>query len=180
MNLSIFTYKTDHPFRFKILKKWIQAGLPIKRLKNTIVHEIHVEIIIRLLEAIESNNNLSEKQILEIPYNIGTEIGNQLKELLSIDTENAKSIAKIMDFMHHSMEIKGKTVLGFSNKIAISIWSKCPVYNQIKQSKTKIQYCDIQHEIYTGILFAINPKAKARQITRSETCKHCESKTWIE
>lgn len=180
MILSIFTYKTDYPFRFKILKKWIQIGLPIKRLKNTIAHEIHVEIIIRLLEAIENNNNPSDKQILEIPYNVGREIGNQLKELLSIDTENAKSVAKIMDFMHHSMDVKGKTVLGFSNKIAISIWSKCPVYNQIKQRNTKIQYCDIQHEIYTGILFSINPKAKARQIARTETCKHCESKTWIE
>jgi len=149
-------------------------------LKNTISHEIHVEIIIRLLEAIENDKNLSNKEILEIPHNIGREIGSQLKELLSLNTENAKSIAKIMDFMHHSMDIKRKITLGVSNKIAISLWSKCPVYNQMKESKTQIQYCDFQHEIYRGILFAINPKAKARQITRSEACNHCESKTWIE
>ncbi len=180
MKLSIFEYKTEHPFRFKLLKKWIQIGLPIRRLKNTIAHELHVEIIIRLLEAIENDKNLSTKEVLEIPYNIGREIGGQLKELLSINTENAKSIAKIMDFLHHSMDIKGKTTLGLSNKIAISLWSKCPVYNQIKQSKTQIQYCDFQHELYSGILFTINPKVKARQITRSEACNHCESKTWIE
>ena len=62
MKLSIFEYKTEHPLRFKLLKKWIQIGLPIRRLKNTIAHELHVEIIIRLLEAIENDKNLSTKR----------------------------------------------------------------------------------------------------------------------
>lgn len=181
MELSVYKYKKEHPFIFKFIKIWIRIGLPVFRsLKHTISNDIHTEMIMRLMGAIGENNNLTLDDALKIHFEFGKELGIQLKELLSIDENNAASISKAMDFLHSIMNVKGKNDLGSSNKISISIWSVCPLHNKLQQSKGGVQlYCNSQQEIYKGVISKINPKAKSKQIVRSESCTHCEIKTWI-
>jgi len=183
MEFTIYKYLKKHPFLFKIIKLWIRLNLPIPcRMKRQLANEIHTEMIIRLMDFTIKNTNLTIDDALKIHFQLGIELAEQTKEFLSINPENVRDLSKIIDFLHVLLFIREKEVIKITEKETISHWTGCSLYKQLLENDNGFYYCHLYQEMYKGVLFGINPKAKANTLkkTRSMNCKYCELKTWLE
>ncbi len=183
MEFTIYKYLKKRPFIFKIVKYYIKAKLPVPcAVKRQLANEIHTEMIIRLMDFIIKNEKLTIEDALKIHFKLGTQLAKQTKEFLSIDSKNAKDLSRIIDFLHDLLFIKGKDTIKQTKNEAISHWTQCSLYEQLLANDNGFYYCHLYQEMYKGVLFEINPKAKANTLekTRSKGCEYCELKTWIE
>ncbi|MBC2716102.1 MAG: hypothetical protein HF978_12415 [Desulfobacteraceae bacterium] len=182
MEFSIYKYLKKHPLQFKLIKVWVKLNLPIPGImKRQLANEIHTEMIVRLMDSTINEGSLTLDRALQIHYELGKELGNQVNDFLSVNPKSATDLSRIIDFLHDLLNIKGKKVIINSEKEAISHWTKCSLYKQLYSNKNGHYYCHLYQEIYKGVLFSINPKAKANNLdkTRSQGCDYCELKTWI-
>ncbi len=183
MEFTIYKYLKNYPFVFKIVKSWIKMKLPIPcAIKRQLANEIHTEMIIRLMDFTVKNKNLTVDDALKIHFQLGIELAEQTKEFLSINPKNVKNLSKIIDFLHDLLFIKGKVTVRDTKNETVSNWTGCSLYKQLLENDNGFYYCHLYQEMYKGVLFGINPKAKANTLekTRSMKCEYCELKTWIE
>jgi len=119
-----------------------------------------------------------------VHFEIGKEIAEQVKEFLSVNPNDAASLSGIIDFLHGLLFISGKEIIENSQDKAVSHWRKCPLSNQLAglQEGGGPYYCHLFQEMYKGVLFGINPNARANDLeaTRSQGFAYCELQTWIE
>ncbi len=183
MEFTIYKYLKKRPFVFKVIKFWIKLGLPVPgTVKRRLANEIHTEMIVRLMDFTVKHKQLTVDDALQIHFELGKELAGQTKEFLSIDPESVKDLSKIIDFLHDLLFIKKKNTIKETKKETISRWTGCSLYKQLLKNDNGFYYCHLYQEMYKGVLFGINPKAKANTLerTRSMHCEYCELKTWIE
>ncbi len=183
MEFSLYTFLKRHPLLFRIVKAWVKADLPIPcAIKRQLANEIHVEMIVRMMDFAVKNGSLGVEDAKKIHFDLGVEIAGQTQAFLSIDPDNASDMSRIIDFLHDLLFIKGKQTIKSTQKEAVSHWTNCSLYKQLLQNDNGVYYCHLYQEMYKGVLHGINPKAKANtlEITRSVGCDYCELKTWIE
>jgi hypothetical protein len=185
MQLRLYAYFLDHPMQMWIVKRWVKAGLPVPSfIKLQLANDIHAEMIARLMSALIEDNGLSLERALKVHFEMGTEFAAQVKDFLSIDPDDARSLARIIDFLHGALFISGKDVVRSSRNRAISHWHKCPLSSRLAELKEEggPYYCHLYQEMYKGVLYGINRKARANDLvtTRSQGCGYCVLETWIE
>ncbi len=183
MEFTIYKYLKNHTFVFKVVKSWIKLKLPIPcRLKRQLANEIHTEMIIRLMDFTVKNKKLTIDNALKIHFELGVELAEQTKEFLSINPYDIKDLSKIIDFLHDLLLIKNKTTIRQTESENISQWTGCSLYKQLLENDNGFYYCHLYQEMYKGVLYGINPNAKANTLetTRSMKCEYCELKTWFE
>jgi polyhydroxyalkanoate synthesis regulator phasin len=152
-------------------------------LKRQAANEIHAEMIIRLMDALIKEGNLTLEKALQVHYEMGQDISLQVKELLSIDENDAGSLSKIIDFIHDLLFISRKETVENSRERAVSHWHGCSLSGQLSALKEGgPYYCHLYQEMYKGVLAGINSHAKTNdlEITRSQGCEYCRLETWIE
>jgi len=185
MRFRLYTYLSDHPIQMKIVKRWAVIGLPVPSIiKLQLANEIHAEMIARLMDALIKDNGLSLEKALRVHFDIGTEIAEQCKDFLAIDPNDARSLSRVIDFLHDALLISGKKIVHNSQSKAISHWSNCPLSSQLSELKGGggPYYCHLYQEMYKGVLYGINKNARANDltITQSQGCEYCVLETWIE
>jgi hypothetical protein len=185
MQFQLYTYLSKHPIQMQLIKRWVRLGLPVPSfIKLQLANEIHAEMIARLMQALIKNNGLSLESALQVHYEIGTEMAGLVKDFLDIDPNDARSLSRIIDFLHGVLSITGKNVIHSSQDKAISHWNKCPLSSQLSELKDGggPYYCHLYQEMYKGVLFGINKNARANNLatTQSQGCEYCELETWIE
>ena len=183
MEFSLYRYLKNHKILFRLIRAWIKLNLPVPGfIKRQLANEIHAEMIVRLMDFTVKNGRLTVDDALKIHFQLGIEISSQVREFLSVNPEDAVSLAKIIDFLHDLLLIKGKKTVAASRTSATSHWTKCSLYKQLLNSENGFYYCHLYQEMYKGVLYGINPKARANTLetTRSMHCDYCELITWIE
>jgi len=183
MEFTIYKKLKKHKFIFNFVKLWIKFNLPVPCIiKRQIANEIHTEMIIRLMDFTVKNEKLTVKDALKIHYQLGIELSKQTQEFLSINPDNANDLSKVIDFLHDLLLIKGKETIKESRDENISHWKNCSLYKQLLDNDNGFYYCHLYQEMYKGVLYGINPNAKANTLekTRSMGCDYCELITWIE
>lgn len=183
MEFTLYKNLKKHPITFKIVKYWVKLKFPVPNgIKRQLANEIHTEMIIRLMDFTVKNKNLTVDDALKIHYQLGVEMAEQTKEFLSINLESISDLSKIIDFLHDLLLIKGKSVIKRTKNETVSHWTGCSLYKQLLENDNGFYYCHLYQEMYKGVLFGINPSAKANTLekTRSMNCDYCELKTWIE
>ncbi len=183
MEFTIYKYLKNRPFLFKIVKFWIKLKLPIPcAIKRQLANEIHTEMIIRLMDFTVKHKQLTVDDALKIHFELGIELAEQTKEFLSINPKNVKDLSKIIDFLHDLLFIRKKNIVKETEAENISRWTGCSLYKQLLENDNGFYYCHLYQEMYKGVLFGINPNARANTLdtTRSMHCEYCELKTWIE
>ena len=185
MQFRIYRYFEKHPLQKQFAKQWIRLGLPLpERIKRQLANQIHAEMIVRLMAPILQNGTIDLHQAVATQYQLGRDIASQTADLLSIQPSDARSLSRIVDFLHGLLEISGKQVVTDSKSENLCRWTNCPLSNQLKDSKEEAgaYYCHLYQEMYKGVLFEINPQAHANtlEITQSLGKQYCEIKTWLE
>ncbi len=185
MQFQLYTYLSNHPVQKMIVKRWVGFGLPVPSIfKLQLTNEIHAEMIARLMDVLVKDNGLTLEKALQIHFDIGTEIADQVKDLLAIDPYDARSLSRIIDFLHNALLISGKKVVLNSKDKATSHWSNCPLSGHLVELKNGggPYYCHLYQEMYKGVLYSINKNARANDltITQSQGCDYCKLETWIE
>lgn len=182
MEFTNYKYFKKHPVQFKIAKLWVRLHLPLpERIKRQLANEIHTEMIIRLMDFAVKNKNLTVADAITVHYNLGLELAQQTKEFLSINPDNAQDLSKVIDFLHDLLLIKGKKTIIANGNEAVSHWTACSLYKQLLANDNGFYYCHLYQEMYKGVLYGINPNARANTLeeTRSMGCDYCELKTRI-
>ncbi|MFH2066125.1 MAG: hypothetical protein ABIK15_13065 [Pseudomonadota bacterium] len=183
MKFTIYAYLSKHPIQMKLMKYWVRLGLPVPSfLKRQVANEIHVEMIARLMDIVLKENTLTLERALQVHFDLGKEMAPQVKELLSINPNNAKSLSRIIDFLHDLLFITGKEIVEISPDKTTSHWHKCPLADQLSHTKGGAYYCHLFQEMYKGVLLGINPNARTNDLkmTKSQGFDCCELQTWIE
>ncbi len=184
MRFKLHAYLSNHQVQMKIVRYWIRGGLPIPSIiKLQIANEIHAGMITRLMDTLIKDNGLSLKKALQVHFDMGLEIAGLVKDILSIDPNDTRSLSRIIDFLHDVLLISGKKVVHSSQSKSISHWSNCPLSDQLLDLKDGggPYYCHLYQEIYKGVLYGINKNAQANDltITQSQGCDYCALETWI-
>ncbi len=185
MRFQIYTYLSKHPIQMKIVKSWVGIGLPVPSIiKLQLANEIHAEMIARLMGTLIKDNGLSMEKALQVHFDIGTEIADQVKDFLAIDPNDARSLSRVIDFLHSTLLISGKKIVENSKTKAVSHWNNCPLSGHLLESEDGggPYYCHLYQEMYKGVLHGINKNARANDltITQSQGCEYCVLETWIE
>ena len=185
MQFTLYTYLSRHPVQMKAVQYWLKLNLPVPScIKRQLANEIHAEMIIRLMDILIREGGLTMEKALGVHFDIGKEIAEQVKDFLSVNPNDAASLSRIIDFLHGLLFISGKQVIESSSDKAISHWRKCPLSDQLAHLKEGggPYYCHLFQEMYKGVLFGINPKARANdlEMTQSRGFSYCELQTWIE
>lgn len=185
MQFTIYRYFLRHPFQKKTVQLWLQWNLPVPSfLKRQIVNEIHAEMIIRLMDVVIKDGALTEEKARRVHFELGKEIATQVSDFLTINPVDARSLSKVIDFLHNLLFISGKKTVKSSKELAVSHWYSCPLSSQLAYLKNGggPYYCHLYQEMYKGVLQGINPNAKANnlKITQSQGCDYCELQTWID
>jgi hypothetical protein len=141
-------------------------------------------MIARLMGTLLQGKGLSLEKALKVHFQIGTEIAEQIRDLLAINPDNAISLARAIDFVHSMLRISGKKVIHSSKNRTISHWSKCPFSSRLSELKEcgGPYYCHLYQEMYKGFLCTLNKNARANDLTttQSQGFAHCALETWIE
>ncbi len=183
MEFTIYKYLKNRPVLFNMVKWWIKMGFSVPcAIKRQLANEIHTEMIIRLMDFTVKNKHLTVDDALQIHFELGTELAKQTQEFLSINPEKVSDLSKVIDFLHDLLFIKNKKTVKKTEKETVSRWTGCSLYKQLLENENGFYYCHLYQEMYKGVLFGINPNAKANTLekTRSMNCAYCELKTWIE
>jgi len=185
MRFQLYTHLASHPIQMKIVKYWVSIGLPVPSfVKLQLANEIHAEMIARLMDELIKNNGLTLEIALQVNFDIGTEIADQVKFFLEIDPSDARSLSKVIDFLHDALAISGKKIVHSTRNKAISHWNSCPLSKNLSVLKDGggPYYCHLYQEMYKGVLYGINKNARANDltITQSQGCEYCALETWIE
>jgi len=105
-------------------------------------------------------------------------------DFLSLRPDDASSLAKIVDFLHEVLGIRGKQVVVSGKREDVSRWTVCPLAEQLREAEggAGAYYCHLYQEMYKGVLAALNPQARANTLTVTQSLgkPYCEIKTWIE
>lgn len=180
---SAYEYFVRHPFQKKIATWWIMHGLPIpEKMKRQMINQVHIEMIVRLMDEVVSEGTLSIEKAMTIHYQIGKEIADQTKEFLDPNPLSAKELSLIIDFLHNLLDIRGKKIMKATDHEAISHWYGCPHFKRLSESSGGGPfYCHLYQEMYKGVLKGINPNAEANSlsVTKSQGAEYCELHTWI-
>lgn len=157
-------------------KFWIPASIKLQ-----LANEIHAEMLSRLTSEILTREKMSKKDVYKIFQNIGTEMADITMDLLSLNKEDASSLANIVDFLHSTLLIKGKKTIAAAKEKSESHWYGCPLGYGLNQKPYGAYYCHIYQEMYKGLLKKINPSANANDltITRSQGNAYCQLITTI-
>ncbi len=180
MEFVIYSYLNRHPFLKKIIKWWFNLGLYFpERLKRQIINQIHAEMISRIMDFADRNGGITVEQAMKIHYEFGKEISEILKDILSLDTNDARSLTKIIKFVNKLLDINGKEIEFSSNRV-VRHETKCFLAQQLSRYR-KPYYCNLFQSIYKGILSSINPEAETNnlEITQSKRMEYCEIITEI-
>ncbi len=185
MQFTLYAYLSKHPVQMKAVQYWLKLNLPVpSAIKRQLANEIHAEMIIRLMDILVKEGELSMDKALQVHFEIGKEIAAQVKYFLSVNPDDAASLSGIIVFLHGLLFISGKKIIENSQDKAVFHWRKCPLSNQLADLHEGggPYYCHLFQEMYKGVLFGINPKARANDLetTRSQGFAYCELQTWIE
>lgn len=185
MKFHLYQYFETHPRQKQAAKWWIRLGLPLpERMKRQIANQIHAEMLVRLTAVILQKGTLDWQQALAAQYELGQEIAAQTADILSLQTNDVGSLAKIVDFLHGLLDIGGKQVVMDTAGENVCRWTNCPLAAQLKGSPNGagVAYCHLYQEMYKGVLFALNPNARANtlEITQSLGKPYCEIRTFWE
>ena len=185
MRFTLYTYLEKHPVQMKAVQLWLKLNLPVPSgIKRQLANEIHAEMIVRLMDILVREGELTIERALQVHFEIGKEIAEQVKNFLSVNPNDAASLSGIIDFLHGLLCISGKESIEHSPDRAVSHWRKCSLSGQLSERKEGggPYYCHLFQEMYKGVLFGINPNARANDLetTRSQGFAYCELQTWIE
>ncbi len=81
-------------------------------------------MISRIMDFADRNGEITVEQAMEIHYEFGKEISEILKDILSLDGKDARSLTKIIKFVNKLLDIDGKEVECTSNR-AVRHETKC-------------------------------------------------------
>ena len=184
MKFTLYAYFERHPLQKKIAKWWTARGLPLpEALKRHLANQIHAEMIARLMRVVVTQGSLDMQQALRSQYELGEEIAAQTADFLSINPNDARSLSRIIDFLHNLLGIHGKIEISASASEVTCHWTKCPLAAQLRESPDASgpYYCHLYQEMYKGVLHAINPNAGANTLTLTQSMGYefCELKTQI-
>ena len=184
MQFRLVRYFERHPVQKRLVKWWIRLGLPLPGwLKREIANQIHAEMLVRLMAAVLQKGSIDLEEALATQYRLGEEIAGQVADFLSLRPDDARSLAKIVDFLHGILGIRGKRVVVSGQREDVSRWTVCPLAEQLREAEggAGVYYCHLYQEMYKGVLAALNPRAQANtlRVTQSLGEPYCEIRTWI-
>ncbi|NOY65207.1 MAG: hypothetical protein GXO97_07430 [Nitrospirae bacterium] len=124
--------------------------------------------------------SLTMEDALKTTYELGRELAPVVSDLLSVDSEDASSLAKIVEFVNSLLDIKGRVVKSDKNMV-IRHERECLLSGQFAERKSPY-YCHLFQAMYKGLLCELNPCARANvlEITKSMGGEYCEIITTIE
>ena len=184
MQFRLVQYFEQHPVQKRLVKWWIQLGLPLPGwFKREIANQIHAEMLVRLMAMILRKGNIDLEEALASQYRLGEELAEQVADYLSLRRDDASSLARVVDFLHSVLGIRGKRVVVNGQREHVSRWTICPLAAQLREAEggAGVYYCHLYQEIYKGMLAALNPQARANTLTVTQSLgePHCEIRTWI-
>lgn len=132
--------------------------------------------------AMAAKGTLSEAEAMAEARALGAELAPQLARLVPLDTDDAASLSRLIDLVHHTLTIGGKRMVAATRDRAVSHWTGCPLAAGLAATPGGPAYCDLYQAAYQGALAALNPGARANDLTRTRArgAPYCELCTWIE
>ena len=112
MQFTLYAYLSKHPVQMKAVQYWLKLNLPVpSAVQRQLANELHAEMIIRLMDILVKEGDLSMDKALQVHFEIGKEIAEQVKDFLSVNPDDAASLSGIIDFLHGLLFISGKKSL---------------------------------------------------------------------
>ncbi len=180
---SIYKKLRKLHFVFFLAKKWNRLGLPTPlRMQKQIINELHTEMLVRILHLSSRQGGVNLDEIMKAHFQLGEEIAEQVGDFLSLKKEDARSLSKIVDYLHGLLNIKNKTTIVASSRECTEHWHGCSLADQLRGDQDGHRDCDIYQELYRGVLAVLHPGSSANDllVTRSRGQSSCELITRID
>ena len=184
MQFRLIQYFERHPVQKRLVKWWIKLGLPLPGwFRREIANQIHAEMLVRLMAVVLRKGHINLEEALAAQYRLGEELAEQVADYLALRPNDATSLAKVVDFLHSVLGIRGKRVVVNEPGEHVARWTICPLAAQLKEAEggAGVYYCHLYQEMYKGVLAALNPQARANTLTVTQSLgkPYCEISTWI-
>ena len=159
--------------------KAVNVDLP-EFAKRQIPNQVHVLMIVRTLKALADRfGDEVWKVCNESMYQLGREIGPEMKTLLAVDVNDARSLTRLVDATNVCLDIVGEEVV-FTEKEVIRHEKEC-LLGPMMHAQDGHHYCMLFQTMYRGVLNELSKEAGCNNMycSMSHGDDHCEVKTWV-